>query len=157
MLKYKNTNTHLWHVFVYVHAEFPRRLPLSPWEALMSLHQKQEIVTQQKGKLPLIYTCICVCMCVCVWATVSVFMCVTEGKISGGQGMITNCRIPQSGTSGLLVTPKLACCRGNGKSPAFIRKQQQPRRFSPKVCVWSACIYGNKSSVTRQCTYQEKC
>lgn len=67
----------------------------------MSLYQKQEIVTQQKGKWPVrrlpssMHVCMRLCECACVYVCV-------EGEISGGSGMITNCCIPQSGPLGLL-------------------------------------------------------
>lgn len=48
------------------HAEFSGRLSLSPWGFLMSLYQKQEIVTQQKGS-GLWISCIHLHMCVCVY------------------------------------------------------------------------------------------
>lgn len=48
------------------HAELPGRLSLSPWGFLMSIYQKQEIVTQQKGS-GLCISCVHLRVCVCVY------------------------------------------------------------------------------------------
>ena len=97
----------------------------------MSLYQKQEVVTQQRGKWPLhLRMCVCVfvCVCVCVCAEEE-----EEEEVSGGRGMISNCCIPQSGT------PKLACC--DGKSSRLYQEATRPSEVQPRKFVCGQHVF----------------
>lgn len=149
LLKVK-IHKHSWHTFVYIHAQFPRRLPLSPRGVLMSLHHKQEIVTQQKGKWPLCGLPACVYVCLCMSDSVSVFVfnVCTEGEDIRRTGNDHKLLHSSIWGCGLDWSSKISLLLWRWKNLSLLSGSSGSPRGSAQKFVWSAWIHGNKTSVT---------